>query len=83
MVTVPMVWSTSLNDNEPIPGRAAGRETGAAMESLAGSIGTGSSPGPVRWRFRAEPIRDSTDALLVQVYHSDLRVRAGCGASWI
>ena len=57
---VPRVWSTSLNDNELIPGRAAGREAGAAMESPAGSIGTGSSPGPVRWRFRAEPIRDST-----------------------
>ena len=76
---VPMVLSTSLNDNELSPGRTAGLEADAAMESPAGSIGTGSSPGPVRWRLRAEPIRDSTDALVVQVYYSVFSVWAGYG----
>jgi hypothetical protein len=35
--------------------------------------------GPVRWRLRAEPIRDSTDALVVQVYYSVFSVWAGYG----
>ena len=36
-------------------------------------------PSGARWRLRAEPIRDSTDALMVQAYYSDFRVWAGCG----
>ena len=40
-------------------------------------------PSGARWRLRVEPIRDSTDALIVQAYYSDFRVWAGYGVSWI
>ena len=49
------------------------------MKSPTGNAGTGSSPGPDRPRLRAELIRDSTDALMVQMYYADIRVWAGYG----
>jgi hypothetical protein len=81
-----MVLNNSFNEHEPMVCTRIGLQAvrpGVAIQSLRGSTGTGSSFGPVRWRLRAEPIRDSTEALMVQMYFSSVRVWAGYGVVWI